>query len=90
MPLLISLALLSKASNKSTVNTFLGPEAIWVSSDGSTSFPIPNTNTAAPLLWRRDEATSRGVYGPSSVVCLPVVITKTGYKARKGKNSNFN
>ena len=50
MPLFIELALLDKSPNESTVNTFLGPEAIWLSSEGSTPFPIPNTNTAAPLL----------------------------------------
>ena len=82
MPLFASLALLSKSLNESTVNTLLGPEAIWLSSELSTSFPIPTTNTAAPLLWTREEAISRGVYTPWSVVCFPVVITTTGYETK--------
>ena len=78
MPLFASLALLFKSSNESTVNTLLGPDAIWLSSESSTSFPIPKTNTGDPFLWRREDAISRGVYTPSSAVCFPVVITKTG------------
>ena len=78
MPLFVSSALRSKSLKESTVNTFLGPEAIWLSSVPSTSSPIPKTNTAAPLLWSREDAISSGVYTPSSEVCFPVVITKTG------------
>ena len=89
MPLFNSLALLSKSANESTVNTFLGPEAIWLSSEASTSFPIPNTNTAAPLLWRRDEAhIKRRIC--SFVCCL---LASRDYKNRlRSKNrqrSNF-
>lgn len=80
MPFLASLALVSKSSNDPTVKTLFGPEAICLSSEGSTSFPIPRTKTAAPLSWRREDAISRGVYTPSSAVCFPVVITKTGWK----------
>ena len=61
MPLFVSLALLVKSLKESTVNTLLGSEAISVSCDVSTSLPIPKTNTAAPLLWRREDAISRGV-----------------------------
>ena len=83
MPFLAWLAFLSKSSNDSTVNTFFGPEAICLSSEGSTSFPIPRTKTAAPFFWRRLDAISRGVYTPWSAVCFPVVITKTGEKETK-------
>ena len=83
MPLFASLALLYKSLNESTLNTLLGPEAIWLSSELSTFLPMPKTNTAAPFLWRREDAISRGVYTPWAVVCFPVVITRTGYQARK-------
>ena len=86
MPLFASFSLLSNSLKESTVNTFLGPDAIWFSSDVSASFPIPKTKTAAPLLWSREEAISRGVYTPWSAVCLPAVMTKTGYKP-KGKHN---
>lgn len=77
-PLLIVGTLSSKSSKESTLKTLLGLEAISFSSEVSTSSPIPNTNTAAPLLWRREEAISRGRYTPWSAVCFPVVITNTG------------
>ena len=64
MPLFASFAFSYKSLKESTLNTLLGPDAIWSSSVASTSLPIPNTNTAAPLLWSRDEASSRGVYAP--------------------------
>ena len=83
IPLFASLAFSYKSLKESTLNTLLGPEAIWLSSVVSTSSPIPKTNTAAPLLWRRDEALSSGVYAPWSFVCFPAVITKTGYKRGK-------
>ena len=86
MPLFASLALSYKSLKESTLNTLSGPEAIWLSSEVSTSFPIPKTNTAAPFCWRREEASSRGVYAPRSFVCFPAVITKTGYKTRTEPN----
>ena len=50
IPLFASLAFSYKSLKESTLNTLLGPEAIWLSSVVSTSSPIPKTNTAAPLL----------------------------------------
>ena len=61
IPLFTSLALLSKSAKESTVKTLLGLEAISLSSDVSTSSPIPKTNTAAPFLCNRADAISRGV-----------------------------
>ena len=83
MPLFASSVFLYKSLKESTVKTLTGEEAISVSSEVSTSFPIPKTNTAAPFFWRRDDAISRGVYSPWSVVCLPVVMTRTGWKKKK-------
>ena len=82
MPLFASSVFLYKSLKESTVKTLTGEEAISVSSEVSTSFPIPKTNTAAPFFWRRDDAISRGVYSPWSVVCLPVVMTRTGWKKK--------
>lgn len=79
MPLFASSVFLYKSLKESTVKTLPGEEAISVSSEVSTSFPIPKTNTAAPFFWRRDDAISRGVYSPWSVVCFPVVMTRTGW-----------
>ena len=78
MPLFASSAFLCKSLKESTVKILSGEEAISVSSEESTSFPIPKTNTAAPLLWMREDAISRGVYNPWSAVCLPMVMTRTG------------
>lgn len=79
MPLLISWTLSFKSLKESTVNVLLGPEAIWLSSARSTLFPMPKTNTADPFVCRHAEAWSRGVKAPTSVVCFPAVMTKTGY-----------
>ena len=88
MPLFASSAFLCKSLKESTVKILSGEEAISVSSEVSTSFPIPKTNTAAPLLWMREDAISRGVYNPWSAVCLPVVMTSTGCNGgiKKGHN----
>ena len=61
IPLFASSALLNNSLNESTVNTLFGSEAIWFSSELSTSLPMPRTKTAAPLFWRREDAISRGV-----------------------------
>ena len=91
MPLFASSAFLCKSLKESTVKILSGEEAISVSSEVSTSFPIPKTNTAAPLLWMREDAISRGVYNPRSAVCLPVVMTRTGCNGgiKKVKNETL-
>ena len=83
MPVLICRGLSCSSSYDLTVNTFAGEEAIFPSSDWSTLLPIPTTNTLAFLFLSREERTSRGVYGPWSVVCFPSVITITGYNEEK-------
>ncbi len=87
MPVLICRGLSGKSSYDLTVNTLAGEVAIFSSSDLSTLSPIPTTNTLAFLFRSREESSSRGVYGPWSVVCFPSVITITGYNAKKVTNT---
>lgn len=89
-PLFIRWTLSSNSSNDLTVNTLSGEDAIFSSSDLSILSPIPKANTLAFFSCSREERTSRGVYDPWVVVCLPSVITRTGYKGQERKQREMN